>query len=247
MAEARGRPRREGPRRLPRGRHALDPEVVLADQRERLVAAVPPVVAERGYEAMSVADLVKRAAVSRNAFYRSFRDKQDCFAAAHERGHERLFGILAGACEGTGSPEEKLERSLAAALDTLAAEPELGRLLFVEAPGSAGEEIALRYHEWLRRYGSLLHGDVAGADSPAARPAAEELDQVIVGGIATRIASEVLRGGGEELRDLTPHLVEYLRAFAAPGAPGSAAAEVVALEPGQASGYPSPRRRRAGA
>lgn len=232
MAEA-PRPATEGPRRLPRGRHALDPETVLADQRERLLAAVPAVVAARGYEAMSVADLVKAAAVSRNAFYKNFADKQACFAAAHQRGHERLFGILTGACEGAGSPEEKLERSLAAALDTLAAEPELARMLFVEAPGSAGEEIALSYHEWLRRYGSLLH-----ADSPT--PASGEFDQVIVGGIATRIASEVLRGGGEELRDLTPHLVDYLRAFVGPEAPLQRAAQVVPLER-------ETRRRRAGA
>ena len=74
------------PRRLPRGRHALAPEQVLQDQRERLLAAVPGVVAERGYEAMTVADIVKRAAVSRNAFYRNFSDKQDCFATAHEAG-----------------------------------------------------------------------------------------------------------------------------------------------------------------
>ena len=41
----------------------------------------------------------------------------------------------------------------------------MARLLFVEAP-SAGEEIALRYHEWLRRYGTLLRS--AAPDLPPA-------------------------------------------------------------------------------
>src|ERR1044072_1052357 len=186
MAKARARSKPAAPRRLPRGRHALTPDEVERDQRERLLAAVPGVVAKHGYEAMSVADIVKAAAVSRNAFYKSFSDKQDCFATAHEAGHERLFDVLATPCEAGATAEERVERALGAALGALAAEPDVARplfvaapseggvaralgaalgalaaepdvarLLFVEAP-SAGEEIALRYHEWLGRYGTPL-------------------------------------------------------------------------------------------
>src|SRR5215218_1643249 len=155
MAKARSRIRKTEPKRLPRGRHALAPNEVLADQRRRLVAAVPGVVAEHGYDATSVADVVKAAAVSRNAFYKNFADKQECFAAAHEAAHERLLQILEGPCDRGASVEERIETFLGAALDMLASEPEVARLLFVEAP-SAGEEVALRYHEWLRRYGTLL-------------------------------------------------------------------------------------------
>src|SRR3954462_8043884 len=98
MAKATASTKSAKPRRLPRGRHALAPDEVLRDQRERLLAAVPAVAAEHGYEAMSVADIVKKAAVSRNAFYRNFRDKQECVATAHEIGHERLFEILSVNC-----------------------------------------------------------------------------------------------------------------------------------------------------
>jgi AcrR family transcriptional regulator len=146
---------KSSPRRLPRGRHALTPEEVLRDQRKRLLEAVPGVIAERGYEAASVADLVKAAAVSRNALYKNFADKQECVGIAHEDGHGRLLEMLTRHCEVASSLGERVERSLAAGLGTLAAEPDLARLLFVEAP-SAGEEIALRYHEWLQRYGALL-------------------------------------------------------------------------------------------
>ncbi|HET6999194.1 MAG TPA: helix-turn-helix domain-containing protein, partial [Solirubrobacterales bacterium] len=115
------------PRRLPRGRHALSPEQVLADQRQRLLEAVPSVVAERGYEAMTVADIVKKAAVSRNAFYRSFSDKQDCFASAHEACQEQLLAILTQACKGRQTFEQKVENALAAALDGLASHPDVAR------------------------------------------------------------------------------------------------------------------------
>src|ERR1700742_623000 len=54
------------------------------NQRERLFAAMVATVAEKGYEATTVADLVNLSGVSRSAFYRHFDDKQACFLAAVE-------------------------------------------------------------------------------------------------------------------------------------------------------------------
>jgi AcrR family transcriptional regulator len=244
MAKAKTGSKKDEPRRLPRGRHALAPEEVLADQRQRLVDAVPRVVAEHGYEATSVADIVKAAAVSRNAFYNNFADKQECFAAAHEACHERLLAILEQPCDRGASVEERVETSLGAALDMLAAEPEVARLLFVEAP-SAGEEIALRHHEWLRRYGTLLRSAVPQAAEKSSL--AVEIDQVIVGGIASRVASELLQGRASQLRVLTPHFVDYVLAFYGSGQPDPQGVNIVALEPETPAEYPEQRRKQAGA
>jgi AcrR family transcriptional regulator len=246
MAKASARSKSAAPSRLPRGRHALAPEQVLRDQRERLLAAVPSVAAERGYEAMSVADIVKRAAVSRNAFYKNFSDKQDCVAAAHEIGHARLFDVLSAPCYEGATINERVEHSLAAALDALAAEPDLARLLFVEGP-SAGEDIALRYHEWLQRYGTLLRS--AAPDLPPQSSPPPEVEGVIVGGIASRVASEVLRRRGAQLRDLTAPFVEYILAFYRPGEPGPQEGKVLAFESEQepAPDVPEARRKQAGA
>lgn len=246
MAKARARPKSTAPRRLPRGRHALAPDEVLRDQRERLLAAVPGVVAERGYEAMSVADIVKAAAVSRNAFYKNFADKQECFATAHDAGHERLFEVLVEPCDPDATIEERIERSLAAGLDALASEPDVARLLFVEAP-SAGEEIALRYHEWLQRYGTLLRA--AAPDMPSQSIPAPEVEGVIVGGIASRVASEVLNGRATKLRDLAASLVEYVLAFYRLVEPGPKEGRIVAFErEQQAAQEPAaPQRKQASA
>ena len=216
----------------------------MRDQRERLLAAVPGVVAERGYEAASVADIVKAAAVSRNAFYKNFSDKQDCFATAHEAGHERLFEVLTAGCDGDATVKERVERSLAAGLDALASEPEVARLLFVEAP-SAGEEIALRYHQWLQRYGTLLRLAAPDAQSSPA----PEVEGVIVGGLASRVASELLQGRGAQLRDLTMPFAEYILAFFRPSEPGPKEGTVLAFEPEatQASDLPEAQRKQAGA
>ena len=246
MAKARAKSGLTGPRRLPRGRHALSPDAVLRDQRERLLAAVPGVVAEHGYEATSVADIVKAAAVSRNAFYKNFSDKQECFATAHEAGHEQLFEVLTEPCDAGATLEERVERSLAAGLDALASEPDVARLLFVEAP-SAGEEIALRYHQWLQRYGTLLRA--AAPDLPPQSSPAPEVEQVIVGGIASRVASAVLQSRADQLRDLTAPFVEYVLAFYQLSQPGPRAGRVIALEPEQepVPEYFEARRKQAGA
>jgi AcrR family transcriptional regulator len=229
------------PRRLPRGRHALDPEDVLRDQRERLLAAVPAVAAERGYEAMSVADIVKAAAVSRNAFYKNFRDKQDCVATAHELGHERLFEVLSVNCYEGATIEKRIGAALEAALDVLSEDPALARFLFVEAP-SGGDEIALRYHEWLGRYGVLLRS--AAPDLPPKSVPPPEVEQVIVGGLASRVASEVLRARGGKLRELVDPFLEYVLAFYRLGEPGPKEGRVLPFETGEPSTEPYETRRR---
>jgi len=66
------------------------------NQRERLFAAMVATVAEKGYEATTVADLVKLSGVSRSAFYKHFDDKQACFLAAIEAMVEPTFAKLAG-------------------------------------------------------------------------------------------------------------------------------------------------------
>lgn len=246
MAKASASSKTDKPRRLPRGRHALAPDDVLRDQRERLLAAVPVVAAERGYEAMSVADIVKAAAVSRNAFYKNFSDKQDCVATAHELGHERLFEVLSTGCYEGATIGERVGTSLEAALDVLADEPALARFLFVEAP-SGGDQIALRYHEWLGRYGTLLRS--AAPDLPPESLPGPEVEQVIVGGVASRIASEVLRGRGGKLRELADPFLEYVLAFYRLGEIGPREGRVLAFEPEQAdvAGSYEARRKQAGA
>jgi AcrR family transcriptional regulator len=243
MAKASASSKSASPRRLPRGRHALAPDQVLRDQRERLLAVVPAVAAKRGYEAMSVADIVKAAAVSRNAFYKNFSDKQDCVATAHELGHERLFEVLSVSCYGGATIEERVGTSLEAALDLLAGEPALARFLFVEAP-SGGDEIALSYHEWLGRYGTLLRS--AAPDLPSESMPLPEVEQVIVGGIASRVASEVLRGKGDGLRELTGPFLEYVLAFY--GEPGPKERRVLAFGSEEQAGEPyEARSEQAGA
>jgi len=65
----------EIPRRLPRGTHGLDPSLVAASQRTRLLEAVGRAVADKGYAAATIDDVVRDAGVSKKTFYEHFSDK----------------------------------------------------------------------------------------------------------------------------------------------------------------------------
>ena len=71
-------------RRLPRGRHRLSREQVETDQRLRIAAGLVEAMGSEGYVGTSVADIIGRAGVSRETFYRLFDDKQDCFLATFD-------------------------------------------------------------------------------------------------------------------------------------------------------------------
>src|SRR5262249_34919333 len=68
-------------RKLQPGRR-LPADEVARNQRERLFAALVAVVAEKGYEATRVEDLLELSGVSRSAFYAHFKDKEECLLAA---------------------------------------------------------------------------------------------------------------------------------------------------------------------
>ena len=77
--------------RLPPGSHGIPADVVTRNQRERLVAAMAEVCAERGYAEASVAAVAKRAGVSSVTFYKQFADKLTCMLVAHRELMGRLF------------------------------------------------------------------------------------------------------------------------------------------------------------
>ncbi len=168
MSEAKS----EGLRRLPPGPHGLPPELVERNQRERLIAAMAEVCAEKGYGSTSVADVTRRAGVSTASFYRQFKDKQDCMLASFEELFERLLAEIERAAA-AAEAEERAQVGVRTAAALLAADPPAARLLTVEI-AAVGLEGARRQHEAIERLAACLHkarGNVEGdGPSPPAVP-----------------------------------------------------------------------------
>lgn len=130
--------------RLPRGRHGLSREEVVASQRARLLRALAETMAEKGYVDTTVADVLRRAGVSRETFYQQFSSKADCFMTAYETAAEQVLAAMGAAGGPGGDRVERFDRAVGAYLDALAAEPAFARLFLVEVYAAGPDALERR-------------------------------------------------------------------------------------------------------
>lgn len=198
----------ESATQLPRGRHGLPRETVIAAQRDRILLAMAEAMTENGYVGTPVAAVIKRAGVSRETFYEQFRSKEDCFEAAFERAVElMLTGIFAatGAEFDGETQSQRLERVLGSYLDALAAEPAYARLFLVEVYAVGAEAIARRTQ--LQETFVAMVADVLDADTEAQFFACQTLVAALSSMVTARIAVGDLAG----LRALREPLLDLIR------------------------------------
>ena len=147
----------EGLPGLPRGRSHLPPRDVRASQRERLLRSVIAAVSESGYPAVTIAEIVRRARVSRVAFYTHFASKEECFLAATGEGRELMTGRMVTATRAmpaTASDEELLRAGCRAFLGFLADEPAFARVFYVHM-AAAGPQAAGRFDAGVRMFADM--------------------------------------------------------------------------------------------
>ena len=135
--------------------------------RVRLMIGMAEAVAEKGYAATTIADVVRHASVSRRTFYEHFEDKEACFLAAYEGAAALILDIVARAAGREGPWEERLMGGLSAYLDAMVEEPALTRVFLVEILG-AGPRALERRREVHERFASLQRAMVEAlrADHP---------------------------------------------------------------------------------
>lgn len=159
-------------------------------QRARIVHAMSELVRERGAASVTVAHIVSRSGVSRRTFYELFADREDCFLAAFDcavaAGRERVVAAYAGA----GSWRERIRAALAAALELLDAEPELGYLCVVGAL-SGGQRSLERRAAVLDDLVDAVHeGRLAARGAGVERLVAEGVVGAVLGVIHARLIEQ---------------------------------------------------------
>jgi len=194
-----------GPERLPSGRHKLPREFVVRSQRERMLDAIATECARQGFAAVTVAHVVARARVSRQAFYEQFRDKEDCFLAAYDAILGQFLGAVIAAYEQKQLPwPERVRAAIQAILTFLAAEPAFTRMTFVEVL-AAGPQAYERYISAVRVIAALL--DEGRAQTPNGAQLPARLSSALISGAALAIREQVWAGRTEELQRLEPDLL----------------------------------------
>ena len=131
---------------MTRTKHDLRSEAT----RQRLVAAARELFGARGYAGVGTEEIVRAAGVTRGALYHQFRDKADLFAAVAEQIEAEITNrIAAGAAEAAADPMDALRAGARLFLDACA-EPEVERIILLDAPAVLGWEA---WRDLASRYG----------------------------------------------------------------------------------------------
>jgi AcrR family transcriptional regulator len=214
---------------LPRGRHKLGRRKVRESQRERLVGAMLDCVAEQGYGATTIADVVARARVSRNAFYELFEDKEACFIeACDEVGREMLADMYALAVE--PSWIEAVRKGVRVYLGSWQQRPGFAVAYLVELP-SAGRRALEQRDRQYRRFEQLFEALAARArdEQPGLPPLPALSARVLVTSITEIVGQEIRANRTGELHELEDELVHLIVKLLADE--GTAAAAAAAPRP----------------
>lgn len=193
--------------RLPRGRHHLTRDEVAADQRARLMLALAEVMGEQGYAATSVADVVRRAGVSRQTFYEQFDGLLACFLATFDAAGDLLLAELAGDVGDLDEPPlARFDRLLRRYLEVLAAWSPQARVLLVECHAAGAEGIGRRA-ALQARIASALE-ELFAVEDERGRFACT----VIVAAVGSLVTEPLARGDAEALLALHAPVVDLVAA-----------------------------------
>jgi AcrR family transcriptional regulator len=187
---------------MPPGRHQLPREFIAQHQRARIIAALAEETVDKGYRAVTVADIVRRAGIARNTFYENFSSKEDCFLAATEFAVKEALRRVVAAASKVDSWPSRVNAGLAAFLNYVASEPALARTCIVEAL-SAGPAAVDRYQAFVPLFRMGRKVSSKGEDLPGT------LEETIVGGIFWILYQRIIMGQAEQIEELLPELVEF--------------------------------------
>ena len=173
---------------------------------ERMIRGLAAVVADKGYAATKIADIVAAASVSQTTFYEYFDGKDDIFAAALESSGGQLHGAVMPAVGRTKDWRVAARIGLEGICIFLASEPTFAAMRCIEAYAAGPEAIAIR-----ERTGIQVLTDLSG---PAFEDRGVELSKLqneASSGAIYAILQEAVRAGrAAEL----PHLAPFLTYFA---------------------------------
>ena len=155
---------------------------VAAHQLARIRQATTAIVAEQGYEALKVRDIVCRAEVSTRAFYEHFASKEDCFLRTSDLIAGRATRRIIAAQVGERDWRERSRLVCEEFFRGLERKPDEARLTLVEACGAGTTSLEQAWRAE-RIFEEML------AECLARAPGGVEVPPLIVEGIVSGIAS----------------------------------------------------------
>jgi len=162
-------------------------------------------VAERGYNAVSVAQLAKCARVSKRDFYKLFAGKEECFLATYDLVVNRSLRDLLVVTEGGGDWREQLRLGFLAFAGQIAESPDAARLALVEVFAAGAVAV-----ERMQRTNQLFETLMGGALAEGSTSLPRLLVKGIVAGCGRLARLRLLSGRPQDLARDGDQLVEWV-------------------------------------
>jgi AcrR family transcriptional regulator len=126
-------------------------------RREQVLEAARGVLAEKGFQAASVSDIIEAAGIARGTFYLYFEGKQAVFGEILDGLFAQLDGCVEGIRIGPGQPPvmEQLRANVSRIVGVLLADRDLSRILRRTGAG-VDEEFDAKLEEFYGRITELL-------------------------------------------------------------------------------------------
>lgn len=191
-----------------------------ADHRARLLLGLAQAIAEQGYRATTVADIVGRARTSRRTFYEHFRDRDDCFRALGRLATSLLGERMRAAIDPEQAWDVRIDQSVGAYLEAVADQPAVALALHREAAILIGDGEE-RGRDGVLETAHLvveLFEQTVSEDEPI-EPITLPVAIVIVAGLAEIVARAI--EAGDDVRALRPLGTSMICAVVLSGAPSS--------------------------
>jgi len=196
---------RQAEGRLRSGRHNLQQEFIVKNQRERIVDATAAIVAEKGLAGLTIPEIARRANVSHQTFYEMYPTKHDAFLGAQKVGLHQALRITVEAYEAQdGDWPMAVAAGVRALLDYLASEPAHAHLTVVDTFAASPLAIEIR-DTGLHAFAAYLQPGYHYA--PATRQPPGIAPEAIAGGIWQVLHNHIERERIEDIPRLAPALV----------------------------------------
>jgi len=188
----------QGPKRRGRKPKSFSERQAVAHPPERVLRALAAIVAEKGYAATKVAEVVERAGTSQRVFYGHFENKEDAFLAALDSGSAQMLSLVLPAFRRAKSWEESVRAAYEAMFSFGIEEPEYTKLGAVEMYTVGRRALQTRDTVMEGLEALLAPGYELAPQTP---PIAAE---AIGGAIYALIHDQVKRKGPESMPELAP-------------------------------------------
>lgn len=177
--------------------------------RAAIIAGLITVVADRGYPATTINDIVRESRVSKSTFYARFSGKEDCYLAGYELSSNVILDLIIAAAARDLPNEERVLAATMAYLERVSQDRATAKTFILEVLAAGPVALEMR-HAINHRFAEVLRQLVAESEDPAVRPLSEAAAMLIVGGANELVLRAIVEDRLDELPSYAPVIAQTL-------------------------------------